>query len=296
MTTGFSSFKKLSFALITLILPLKLWAIPDWNVINTRLFDVAKDHVRAFDFIHDAHANIELAETDWQTGNLGFSFDVQSSDLFLLSTPDVQTVEVGGDFHISTTDTSTGKLVTASLDFKISGNVVYVLRHINELIMDCSISDPSDIFLTEFCQYSLIVASNDNVKDFGPALVHFRNAILSLNTNPPSANPTVIDQIFTALTQAQIVTTNDSVAFVSDISLKQILGLDIEGTVQLKLTNNALTLEVIGASEMDEQTYQNFKLVLEDYLIKFQDGDQATLEKLYEYSFLIFSLIEGFLS
>lgn len=277
----------------------KTWAAPDWQLVNHRLANVAADHINAFGFVHDAHATIDEAFTDWDAGNLKAQFDVQSVDLFLLSTPDPQNIQLNGDFQLQTQDLGLQKEITAHAEISISGNIVFLLRHLNELIADCSVYDATELFMVHFCAYSDIVAQSDDVSTYQPALEELKKAILTFS--PAQGSPVLpqkswVDEVFNVLLNSKISGDEISVSLFADIDLNSVFNLPIMANAELKITSKDISILLNGSALINNSDYEAYKNTIESALVAFQNGDQDTMAGLYQYSFLIFGLIEGFLN
>lgn len=279
-------------------------ATPDWSLINLRLEDVAQDHINAFGFIIDAHAEIDLQNTDWDAGNLSFRFDVQSSDLLLLSTPNPLSVQLSGQFDVKTTDLGTDKKVNLTAEVSLNGDVVSVLRHINELIADCSTYDRADMFMVHFCAYSEHIAQNNDASTYQPALESLRDALVTLAPNnnrvpliPPFNNQKGwMDEFFSVLMGALITGDDTSSSVVAEIDLSTLLNFPAQGQAVLKISNGSLLLSLTGEAVLSDADYSSYKNTLQKGLLLLQDGDPDFMAEIYQYSFLVFGLIEGFLN
>lgn len=272
---------------------------PDWSLINIRLTDVAQDHINAFGFVLDAHAEVDVAATDWDKGDLRLRFDVQSVDLSLLSTPNPVSVQLTGQFAVNTVDLGLTKEVDVEAEISLSGGVIHVLRHINELIADCSIYDPTETFMVHFCAYSDHIAQNDDPASYQPALESLRDAILSLS---PQSSPLLfrnkgwMEDFFDVLAQAIVTGDESSSSVVADIDLSTLLSFPVQGQATLRIDASAITLSLKGKAVLSNADYDSYKQVLGNGLSLFQNGDQDFMSEVYQYSFLIFGLIEGFLN
>lgn len=290
----------LAFSIASLgIGPSEAKASPDWTLINTGLTDVANDHVNAFGFIHSAHVFVDVTQTNWTQGRFVAGFDVQSIDLLLLSSTDIVNIELSGSVDLQTKDIDAqSKQVDMSFEVALTGGVIDVLRHINELIADCSAVGADETFLIEFCAYSSIIAGTDDVSKYALAMEHLKAAILSLNNVNTSLTGSFawLSEFFNVLSAATITGDDTSVNIDSQIALQQVFGLDISADISMKLTAEALIITITGDSTLLNADYDQFKQSFEAVLLSFQEGDPDTISTLYQYSFLVFGLIEGFLN
>lgn len=274
----------------------------DWELINVRLADVAQDHINAFGFILDAHAEVDTQSTDWDAGNLKMRFDVQSTDLSLLSTPNPMSVQLNGQFDLQTTDLGADQKIDIAAEISLNGDVISVLRHVNELIADCSTYDRSDLFMVNFCAYSDHIMQNSDASSYQPALESLRDALITLSPThrlpllPFTYQKSWMDEFFSVLASALVTGDEDSSSVVADIDLSTFLNFPVQGTVTLKISNESLSIILSGQALLPTAEYDAYKNTLHGGLILFQDGDADFMSEIYQYSFLIFGLIEGFLN
>lgn len=267
----------------------------DWTKVNTKLLDVASDHIDQFEFIKSMELNFDPQISDLDKGNLDFKFNLESEELNLFTSPDPQTLNIDGGLTLKATPIGALQRISFNADFNIRGNTLIILKHINELFNDCEDIESTDLFQLQLCDYIEKADLANKASELKPALESLKQALLLLDSSlTTGTSSSTNDIIFDIIKGLQIVVKNDSTLVNSIISQLNIFNVDVSGNIEMSFEEDALKVNITGAAIVNESEFDMYKNLVKDQLLSFQAGDQQTIDLLYQYTFFVFGLIEGF--
>ncbi len=287
-----TTFKKLTFLFLTTTIFSMTTLVQaqslDVDQLNLSLVDVVQEHVDRFDFLESGFITVDKS-TDLSRGLLGLTFGFESTELNLLSSRIPQKIFLEGGLNIKTTDLGSVQKVDFEAVLNLKGDLLLILKHINQLFDDCANIDPQDNFQVELCLYIKTAGITTNANQLAPALESLRNALLTLiSGNSPE------DMMYKDLINSIIIVPGvDGVKASLLVNNLKLFGLELSGEISLDFTNTGLLLKTSGSTLLNSANYASFIAGFEKTLIGVQNKDQSALDSIYNYTYFTFELLEG---
>lgn len=278
-------------SLSALFLTSSAWAQTslDWDQLNATFVDIVQEHVDTFDFLESGSIVVDKTKSDLAAGSLSLGFNFMSTELNLLSSNQPQTIGLLGQLDIQTIDLGTLKRVDFEGSISLRSNTLVVLKHLNQLFTDCSSVDPADTFQVEICKYVAGVENAKSAVELKDAIEAFRQALLTLFPSSVGSD----DEFHKILSELNIVEQIDSVLVSAIVSNLELFGLSLSADLSLTFADDSITVQAIGSTILENADYQNFINGTENILVGLQTQDQNTTDMVYNYTFLVFDLLEG---
>ncbi len=261
----------------------------DWDQLNSSFITIVQEHVDTFDFLDSGFIAVDKSKSDLSTGSLSLGFQFKSSELNLVSSNIPQTLGLVGQIDLTTQDVAASKRVDFEASIGLEGDTLIILKHLNGLFATCDVVDPLDTFNLTLCKYVDGVESASSAKDLKVALEALREALLIVFPLTGGSN----DEFHNIIADLNIVQQLNSVLVSALVNNLELFGLKITADVGLIFQDNSLRLQVIGSTILANQDYTKFVKELENILIGLQTKDPDTTDLVYNYTFLVFELLEG---
>lgn len=260
----------------------------DIDQLNLTLKDVVQEHIDTFDFLESGSVVVDKNKTDLAQGSLSLGFNFESTELNLQGAIAPQNMGLVGQLDVTTSTLGVQKKVDFQASIELVGNTLSILKHVNSSFADCSVVDPVDVYQVQLCNYVTEVQNASSASELSGALHSLRMALLEIIPNFTS-NADLI-----ALLQEITILEDVASTIVSSMVVNTALfNLVIDADLTLTFANDRISLLAKGSTTLSESDYQSFVGTLEQTLIGVQTKDPDTLSMVYNYTFLVFDLLEG---
>ncbi len=260
----------------------------DWTKLNASLEDVVQEHVDTFDFLESGSIVVD-ENSDLSLGKLNLNLTFNSTELSLFNSNVPQRITLESGLSFNTTDLGATKKVDFLVSLNLKGEMLVILRHINQLFDDCANLDPQDNFQVQLCLYIEGVKTAKNATELVPALESLRQAILTLVPGS-SSNDVMIRNLITSIIIQQTQEGTIGSLLVNDFDL---FGLKLSGDLSFHFTDAGLFINVVGATLLSTVDYTSFMGSFESTLLGVQNQDPDTLLMITNYTYFAFDLLEG---
>lgn len=259
----------------------------DWDAVNSSLEAVVQDHVDNFEIIEDGVILVDKNKSNLDHGALSLSFNFNSSELNVLSSITPQRMALGGALDIQTTPVGSDYHVDFDLKVELKGELLVLLKHINQLFADCSSIDPTDEFSVLLCDYVSGVENAHSATELAHALTALKEALVSLF--PDSAYSELKD----LLVSMEITEQVSSILATGIVNNLAIFGLSLDGNLNLVFSDTGLLVQAKGSAVLNDHNYHAFVDILKEGILGLQNQDPDTLNAINGYSYFVFELLEG---
>lgn len=260
----------------------------DWTKLNTSLEAVVQEHVDTFDFLESGSIVVD-ENSDLSQGYLNLNLVFNSTELNLLNSSTPQRITLESELNINTTDLGANKKIDFVVTLNLKGEMLVILRHINQLFDDCANLDPQDNFQVQLCLYIEGVKNAKNATELVPALESLRQFVLLLVPGNSSSDVMIRNLVTSIIIQQTQEGTMGSLL----VNNFELFGLELSGDLSFHFTDAGLFIKASGATLVTSQDYASFMGSVESTLLGVQNQDPDTLALISNYTYFAFDLLEG---
>lgn len=260
----------------------------DWTKLNASLEAVVQEHVDTFDFLESGSIVVD-ENSDLSQGYLNLNLIFNSTELNLLNSSTPQRITLESGLNFNTTDLGANKKIDFVVTLNLKGEMLVILKHINQLFDDCANLDPQDNFQVQLCLYIEGVKNAKNATELVPALESLRQFVLLLVPGNSSSDVMIRNLVTSIIIQQTQEGTMGSLL----VNNFELFGLELSGDLSFHFTDVGLFIKASGATLVSSQDYAGFMGSVESTLLGVQNQDPDTLALISNYTYFAFDLLEG---